>query len=568
MKILLMGNPNVGKSVIFSRLTGAHVISSNYPGTTVGFTKGRIKINGQQAEVIDVPGIYRLEPISKADEVAVKMVAEVAEGDVIINVVDATNLERSLYLTMQLLELGIPMILALNMWDDVKHKGISIDLEKLREFLQVPIIPTVAVAGEGIKELVANIRQAKAPKIHLHTEEERWADIGKITKEAQHITHRHHTFLEKLEDATLMPHTGIPIAILVLLISFAFIRFLGESLINYVMDPFFYRFYGPLIIKLVKITFPSGFFYHILIGNSADFVESLGLLTSGLYVPFGMVLPYIFAFYLVLSLLEDIGYLPRLAVLADTIMHRIGLHGFAIISIVLGFGCNVPGALSTRVLETQREKFIASTLLCTSVPCMAQSAMIIGLVGKHGLAYVFLVYGILTMIGILIGLILDRTLPGESPEIFMEIPSYHIPHLGSLLKKLKMRIMEFLNEAVPLVLVGILIINILTTVGIMNLISSLAAPVATRVWGLPKEVIPAMMIGFLRKDVAVGMLKPLHLSIKQLVIASTVLAVYFPCVATFFVLVKELGLKDMAKATLIMVTISLTVGGAINLLWR
>ena len=336
-----------------------------------------------EAELIDVPGIYRLEPMSRADEVAVKMLSE---GDVIINVVDATNLERSLYLTMQLLEQGIPMILALNMWDDVKHKGINLDLEKLKEFLQVPIIPTVAVAGEGIKELVAHIPQAKAPHIHPHTDEERWVDIGKIIKEAQIITHRHHTLLEKLSDASLTPYTGIPLAILVLLLCFAVIRFLGESLIHYVMDPFFYRLYGPWIIKLVKIAFPSGVMYNILIGNSANFIESLGLLTTGLYVPFGMVLPYIFAFYLVLSILEDVGYLPRLAVLSDTVMHRVGLHGFAVITIILGLGCNVPGALSTRVLETRREKFIASTLLCISVPCMAQSAMIIGLVGRHGLA--------------------------------------------------------------------------------------------------------------------------------------------------------------------------------------
>ncbi|MEW5801540.1 MAG: ferrous iron transporter B [bacterium] len=564
MKILLMGNPNVGKSVIFSRLTGAHVVSSNYPGTTVGFTKGRIWIEGNEAEIIDVPGIYRLEPLSRADEVAVKMLAE---GDIIINVVDATNLERSLYLTMQLMERGIPMVLALNMWDDVKHKGINLDLEKLREFLQVPIIPTVAVAGEGIKELVAHISQARAPHVRQHSDEERWVDIGKIIMDVQLITHRHHTFLEKISDASLMPHTGIPLAILILLLCFAIIRFLGESLIHYVMDPFFYRVYGPWIIRLVKIAFPSGMMYNILIGNSTNFIESLGLLTTGLYVPLGMVLPYIFSFYLILGILEDVGYLPRLAVLADTIMHRVGLHGFAIISIVLGLGCNVPGALSTRVLETRREKFIASTLLCISVPCMAQSAMIIGLVGRYGLVYVFLVYGILMAIGIVTGTILDKVLKGGSPEIFMEIPSYHVPHLGALIKKLRVRVFEFLDEAVPLVLLGIFIINVLNAIGVMKFISLVAAPVATKVWGLPQEVVPAMIIGFLRKDVAVGMLEPLHLSVKQLVTASTILTVYFPCVATFFILLKELGLKDMIKASLIMVAVAITIGGMINFLW-
>lgn len=564
MKILLMGNPNVGKSVIFSRLTGAHVISSNYPGTTVGFTRGQIRIEGEEAELIDVPGVYSLEPISKADEVAVQMLKE---GQLIINVVDATNLERSLYLTMCLIEQGIPMLVALNMWDDVKHKGIQIDLEKLHSFLNVPIIPTVAVTGEGIKELVTQIKEAKVKIVHPRPDEERWAEIGKIIKETQIITHRHHTLLEKLGDASIVPYTGLPIAFLVLLFSFALIRLLGESMIRYIFDPFFYRLYGPMIIRLVNIPFPSGFIHDILLGHSKDFLESMGLLTTGLYVPLSMVFPYVFSFYLVLSCLEDFGYLPRLAVLTDNLMHRIGLHGFAIISIILGLGCNVPGALSTRVLETRREKFIASTLLCISVPCMAQTAVIIGLVGKFGLRYIFLVYGILVTIGIVVGVILDRLLKGESPEIFMEIPPYHIPHFGTLLKKLGIRIREFFNEAVPLVLLGVLLINIFTALGIMNFFALLAGPIVKNIWGLPEQVIPAMLIGFLRKDMAVGMLGPLHLPVKQLVIASTILSIYFPCIATFFILLKELGVKDMIKISSIMVITAITVGGLMHVLW-
>ncbi|MGA1876464.1 MAG: FeoB small GTPase domain-containing protein, partial [bacterium] len=493
-----MGNPNVGKSVIFSRLTGAHVISSNYPGTTVGYTRGRLWIDGQETELIDVPGIYRLEPLSRADEVAIQMLKE---GDIIINVVDATNLERSLYLTMQLLELGIPMIVALNMWDDAKHHGIHIDLEKLSSCLNIPLVPTVAVTGEGIKELVGHIKDAYSSKILHHTDEERWADIGRIIREVQVITHRHHTMSEKLGDISILPHTGLLIAVLILSFSFVLIRFLGEFFIQYILDPFFYRLYGPMIIRLVNIPFPSGIMHDVLIGKSSNFIESLGLLTTGLYVPLGMVLPYVFSFYLVLSFLEDFGYLPRLAVLTDNLMHRLGLHGFAIISIILGLGCNVPGALSTRVLETRREKFIASTLLCISVPCMAQTAVIIGLVGKHGIGYVFLVYGILMSLGMAVGVILDRILPGGSPEIFMEIPPYHIPHLGTLGKKLGMRIRAFLNEAVPLVLFGVLIINILELSGVIEFLGLLAGPLVTGIWGLPHQVIPAMLIGFLRKDV-------------------------------------------------------------------
>jgi ferrous iron transport protein B len=562
-----MGNPNVGKSVIFSRLTGAHVISSNYPGTTVGFTKGYIWLDGLRHEIIDVPGTYTLSPSSKAEEVAVEMLSE---GDLVINVADATNLERSLYLTTQLLETGIPLIIALNMWDDTKHRGISIDLDRLRELIKCPVVPTVAITGQGIKDLVASIPNVRRdlpgqPIESRPLDDERWTHIGHIIKEVQHITHRHHTPLERLGDITMKPLTGIPFAIFVIGLSFTFIRFLGEVLINHLLDPLFERYYVPFILKLVNPAFPSGFFRHILIGESANILESMGLLTTGIYVPVVLVLPYILSFYLVLSFMEDLGYLPRLAILMDTIMHRIGLHGFAIISIILGLGCNVPGALSTRILETRREKFIAGTLLGVSVPCMAQTAMIIGLVGPYGNRFVFFIYGIIFSWGIFVGVLMDKLLKGGSPEIFVEIPTYHVPHLGTLLKKLWMRINGFLNEAIPLVLLGVLIINILHFTGILDLAGSITAPILKHGLGLPSEVISAMIIGFLRKDVAIGLLKPLQLSLKQLIIACTVLTIYFPCLATFFVLLKELGLKDMIKSALIMITSALLVGTILNI---
>ncbi|MGA1844048.1 MAG: FeoB small GTPase domain-containing protein [bacterium] len=568
MKILLMGNPNVGKSVIFSRLTGAHVISSNYPGTTVGFTKGNIWLHGQRHEIIDVPGTYTLNPTSRAEEVAVEMLTE---GDLIINVVDATNLERSLYLTTQLLDREAPVIIALNMWDDTRHRGINIDLDRLRELVRCTVIPTVAVTGEGIKDLVAALPKDADDLVPVLTtacssDDERWTHIGQIIKEVQHISHRHHTFFERLGDATIKPLTGIPFAIFVIGLSFTIVRVLGEGLINRLLDPLFERYYAPFIIKVVELAFPSGIIHHILLGESTSFLESMGLLITGIYVPIVLVLPYILSFYLVLSFLEDSGYLPRLAVLMDTVMHRIGLHGFAVVSFILGLGCNVPGALSTRIMETKREKFIAGTLLGVSVPCMAQTAMIIGLVGPYGNRYVFFIYGVIFSWGILVGVILDRLLKGGSPEIFIEVPGYHVPHLGTLFKKLRMRINGFLNEAVPLVLLGVVIINLLHFLGILELIGAMAAPVLKHGLGLPKEVVSAMIIGFLRKDVAVGLLKPLRLNLKQLIIACTVLTIYFPCLATFFVLLKELGLKDMMKSAFIMIGSSILVGVILNLI--
>ena len=205
MRILLMGNPNVGKSVVFSRLTGVNVIASNYPGTTVGYTRGFMKLGEERVEVIDVPGTYTLEPTSEAEEVARRMLGT---GDIVINVVDATNLERNLYLTLQLLERNIPVIVALNIWDDTRHRGINIELDKLRELLGVPVIPTVATTGQGIKELVGSIPNAASPQTPVRSRDERWATIGSIIEQVQHVTHRHHTWFERLADASVKPLRG------------------------------------------------------------------------------------------------------------------------------------------------------------------------------------------------------------------------------------------------------------------------------------------------------------------------------------------------------------------------
>ena len=565
MRILLMGNPNVGKSVVFSRLTGVNVIASNYPGTTVGYTRGFMKLGEEKVEVIDVPGTYTLEPTSEAEEVARRMLDT---GDIVINVVDATNLERNLYLTLQLLERNIPVIVALNIWDDTKHLGINIELDKLRELLGVPVIPTVATTGQGIKELAGSIPNAASPQTSVRSRDERWATIGSIIEQVQHVTHRHHTWFERLADASVKPLRGGIIALIVMAGAFFVVRFIGESLIGYVLEPLFENLWAPVILRLSSLLGGESFIHHILIGritgDEVNFVESFGLLTSGLYVPFAMVLPYIIAFYLMLGLLEDSGYLPRLAVLMDTIMHRLGLHGYAVIPILLGFGCNVPAILATRILESNRERFIAATLISIAVPCAALQAMIFGLVGERGGQYVAVVYGTLFVVWIILGIILRYAARGFTPELLIEIPPYRLPQWRAVVQKLWMRVYGFLAEALPVILGAILVINILDILGIFGAIANFTAPVVTGLLGLPKEAVTALVIGFLRKDVAVGMLAPLALTAEQLVVGSVVLAMSFPCIATFIVLLRELGVVGMVKATGIMVSAALIVGGLLN----
>jgi ferrous iron transport protein B len=572
-KILLMGNPNAGKSALFSRLTGAKVIISNYPGTTVEFTQGIMHIDGQDREVIDVPGTYTLEPITEAEKVAVRMLEESFEDKesdaVVVNVVEATNLERSLNLTLQLLRRKIPLVLALNVWDETKHRGISIDIEKLEKILKISCVPTCALTGEGIKNLVERIKEAKRGSFD-YKEKEKWHRIGDIIQEVQKISHRHHTFPERLGDLADHPLTGIPLAAGVFFVSFHIIRFIGEWLIGNVGEPIFERLWAPVMLKFSKLLGSTGIVHDILIGRliegEIDFGESFGILTTGLFVPLAAVLPYIFSFYLVLSILEDSGYLPRLAVLLDNAMHRVGLHGYGIIPMILGLGCNVPGALSTRIMETRRERFLAATIMAIAVPCMAQIAMIAGLIGKEGPKGFFLVFGTLFIVWITLGVILNKTMKGHAPELFIEIPPYRFPYWKALFKKVWMRMVWFLREAVPWVLFGVFLINILYATGIIEFIGRIVQPVVSGILGLPTGAVAALVIGFLRKDVAVGMLVPLGLSLKQLIIASVVLTMYFPCAATFAVLIRELGIKDMLKATMIMIGSTLIVGSLLNLI--
>jgi ferrous iron transport protein B len=562
-----MGNPNVGKSVVFNRLTGVNVIASNYPGTTVEFTRGTMSVAGKTVDVIDVPGTYTLDPSCKAEEIACRMLEEI-EDALVINIVDSTNLERSLNLTLQLIKREIPMIVALNFWDETKHKGIHINAERLQEMLKVACMPIVAITGEGIKALVEQMPKAE-PSLFTYDENARWNEIGIILSEVQQITHRHHTLLERLGDATVKPFPGVFLSLVVLFVSFELIRLVGEGLIRYVFDPLFENVWAPVMMKLSGLIGGTGFIHDILIGKlvegGIDFGESFGILTTGLFVPFAAVLPYVFAFYLILSFLEDCGYLPRLAVLVDNVMHRIGLHGMAIIPMMLGLGCNVPGALSTRIMETRRERFLAATLMAIVVPCMAQISMIIGLSGKHGAGALVPIFGSLFIVWLVLGNILNRFLKGQSPEILTDVPPYRIPYLKGLLKKIWMRILWFLREAIPWVLFGVFIVNILYILRIIDFIGNLAAPIVTDIMGLPGEAVGALVIGFLRKDVAVGMLTPLDLTLNQIVVASVVLTMYFPCVATFTVMVKELGILDMIKSAVIMISSAVIVGGILNL---
>ncbi len=570
-RILLFGNPNVGKSAIFTRLTGVRVIVSNYPGTTVEYLSGKIQIDNKDIEVIDVPGTYSLRPESPAEKVAKEFIDKSNPKEtVIVNVIDSTNLERNLNLTLQLLSTKFPVIVLLNFWDETKHKGITIDALKLSELLQIPVIPTVAITGYGIQELREKYSGVKPSKFSVK-ERDIWNLVGKIIKQVQIIEHHHHTFLQVLEEASTHPVLGIVFSAVILSLSFVIIRLIGEGLIGFVFEPLFENLWTPVLLKLSLFLGKGSLLNKILIGEliegKIDFYQSFGLLSTGLFIPVAAVLPYIISFYFVLSILEDTGYLPRLAVLVDRLMHQIGIHGMGIVPMFLACGCNVPGILATRIMETRRERFIAATVMSISIPCVAQTAMIFGLLGKYGLKGIAPVFIALFLVWMITGKIMARYVSGESPEIFTEIPPYRIPHFKVLIKKVWLRVGWFIKEALPFVLIGVLIVNLFYMLGLIDFMSRIFGSLLTKILGLPTEAIVAVFIGFLRKDVAIGMLAPLGLSMGQLITASVVLTMYFPCVATFVVLFKELGFWDTLKASIIMISSALFVGWILNLIY-
>ena len=592
MKILLVGNPNVGKSVIFNRLTGMNVVVSNYPGTTVDYTHGKMRINETKAELIDVPGNYSLDPSSRAEEIAVAMIdGMTGDDDLIINVLDATRLERNLRLTLELIETEKPMIVALNMWDQVEKRGIRIDVERLEGLLGVPVIRTSGMSGEGLRELTEHITDVRSTHPHEPIEESPEAiasDVRTIRKGQPKQRNG------RLHDATIKPLTGIPIAILVLLLSAITIMAVSMSSFMLAVMPFFDTYYVPFVQAVSSSLGGEGFLHDILIGQveggeltTMALFQSMGLLTMAVGVPLA-VLGILIGFYLVLGLLEDSGYLPRLAVLVDSMFHRIGLHGYAIVPTFLGLGCNVIGAFGARVMETRKQRFISMTLMAIAVPCAAQLAMLFALFFGLDMAmegteimageiegfenHILIVFLVLILIYVIGGLLMNRFVRGEKDEgeMLLEIPPYRRPRVSAVLKKLWMRIRMFLTEAIPWLMLGILLINVLYYWGVLDLIGDVASPVIVGLFGLPKEAVLALIVGFLRKDLAVGTLIPLVtggvMGGMQLVIASVILVIYFPCYTTFVVMLRELGIRDMMMSVGIIIGSVLVVGTILRVL--
>jgi len=627
LTIALAGNANVGKSVIFNYLTGLHQHIGNWPGKTVEKAEGTLYHEGYTIDVIDLPGIYSLSTFSIEELISREYIAK-EKPDIVINVIDSTAPERNLFFTLQLLELGRPMIVALNQMDLAKKKGISINIKKLEKSLGIPVIPVIATQGEGVHDLIDESiklvkKEYKKPKKIKYGKEveneiqklikrldnidldypkrflaikllEGDEEIKKMIEEVDpkiiKIAEKHAKKIEcihghfrstiiacerykiandivrgcvvfgapkvslsdKLHELTVHKIWGYPIMIFLVLSLFFVVfnvgNFFSENLLNVFMN--------------LESVFEEYF------GNEIASKLAFGVF-EGLVAGITIVIPYILPFYIVLGLLEDSGYLSRIAFLTDNLMHKMGLHGKAFIPMILGYGCNVPACLGCRIMETQRERLIA-IFVTTLIPCAAVTTIILGLVGRYvGIGWVFLLYVINLMIVFILGRLAFKILPGEPTGLIMEMHSYRMPHLNTVLKQAWFRIKDFIYIAFPLIIICSFLIKVLEVADLLRFLENLMMPITVDWLGLPPSSGIALIFGIPRKELTLIILAARSGTTNfaeiftpiQMIIFSLVTMLYIPCIATVAALIKEIGWKRALFITIFEIFFAIAVGG-------
>ncbi len=558
-RFLLMGNPNVGKSVIFSKLTGLNAHAANYTGTTVSYTSGTVVAQGQQAVLIDVPGTYSLDsPSSPAEKIAAEMLAQGANA--VIFVLDATNLERNLNLALQVAQRGLPVVYALNLSDVATQRGTVIDDKGLAKELSAPVITTVATRNQGLRALLEKTAQAALdcpPEPLEPAYSQYWEQAAAIAAQVEKQQEYSPGFWERMGDLTLKPWPGLPIAVLALSAMLGLVVGGGKALRSLLLLPLVNDLYAPWISSLVSSVVPAGVLQNILIGE-------YGALIKGVEWPFALILPYVFLFYVALSLLEDTGYMPRLGVLVDNLFRKMGIQGGNIVPFIMGYGCAVPAILGTRAATSQRERLMVTTLVCLAVPCVAQTGAFIALLGDHSLAALLAVY-LFSLVAIFTaGLVLNKMVRGETPPMLMEIPNLLPPDGRALAKKIWLRTRHFMLEAeIPMVL-GIAIAALLAETGALESFGRFIAPLVTGWLGLPPEATLGLILGIIRRELAVLPLLELNLTTFQLFVGSIVALFYLPCLSVLAVIIREFNLKTALAIALFTIVAAFLVGGLIN----
>jgi len=632
ISIALAGNPNVGKSVIFNHLTGLHQHVGNWPGKTVERCEGTLYYKGYFIDVVDLPGIYSLTPYSMEEMVSREYIA-IRNPDFVINIVDATHLERNLLLTLQLLELQKPMILSLNMINLTEKIGIEINEKELEEILGIPIVPTIAIYGTGISKLlnagiklINNIPKASNYKIIKYGKEvedeiekiilllgninskypKRWLAIKVLEKDAavkEIITKEMPGVLIEAEKSTILLekihghdssvvvadercHAVSQIIKKVVRIEVSLRVPLSEKLDRVFCDRIWgYPILAIILALIFGIIFEFGNWFSLFLENIFSgvipwyeniFGNSLLALIGqsaidGILAMMFLVLPYVLPFYVILFLLEDWGYLARVAFLLDGLMHKIGVHGKAFIPLMLGYGCSVPACLSCKIMETHKERFLTA-FLTTLIPCAARTVIIMGLVGKFvGIFWALGLYVFNLLIVFILGKIAFKILPGESTELIMEMPDFRTPNIKTILIQTWLRIKDFIYIAAPIVIISGMAVQGLYAFGLLDSVADFLSPITVGWFGLPAATGILLIFGILRKELILLMLAALIgtvnfleiLSPVQMITLAIVSVFYVPCVATIVVLWKEFGWKRAIAVSLFEVFFAIGLGGLV-----
>ena len=569
--VVLVGNPNVGKSVVFNALTGTYVDVSNFPGTTVELTRGRIG----EHDLVDTPGVYGVSSFNDEETVARDIIVS---GDIIINVVDAVHLERDLFLTLQLVDMDKRMVVALNMADEARKRGVGIDRDLLEDLLGVPVVETVAVDGKGIDDLIAALPRARTGHADVELERdivemvahtgtraeallvlegdpfisERHGIEPADTRDAIYLRRRHRvndlcghvitestqgaSFSAKLSHAMMHPLTGVPLLLALLVVMYVVIgQWIAGGVVGFLEGDIMNAHYVPFIQGLVGRLFaPGSPVYTILAGE-------FGVLTMTPTYLLAVILPLVAGFYALLALLEDSGYLPRIAALTDRSLTSMGLNGRAIIPLILGLGCITMGTLTTRILGSKRERFIATALMAIAVPCSAQIAVIAALMTKTGPAYAAAYFGILMAVFVAVGTVLNKLVPGTSTDLLIDLPSLRIPRLDNVVRKTGMKVYHFMKEVTVFFVVGAVLISTLQVTGVIDWIMQVARPLTVGWLGLPPQAARAFVMGFVRRDFGAAGFFTMNLSDAQLLVAMVTITRFVPCIASTMVVLKERG---------------------------
>lgn len=573
-KLLLIGNPNVGKSVVFSALTGVHVMSSNYAGTTVTYTKAKITLDDKEYQLIDVPGTYSLNATSEAEQVAVNFMNSGAKA--VICVLDATNLTRNLNLALEVQQYDVPVIYLLNLMDIASRKGIIVNPVELSEELGAIVIPTVAVKNQGLEELKkklsslfaenqtveTDVAEAKSDETEATettplTQEEMWKRSQSIADKCSSTTEIKLTKLDKLGSAMVKPYPGTPLAILIMVVALGLIVGGGKALRVVLFIPLINNTLVPLIQNVIGSFGLPEMLENILIGDCGIFVISFEWILS-------LILPYVVLFYVVFTFLEDCGVLPRMAVLFDNIMRKMGVQGGSLISLVMGYGCAVPAIIGTRNATTRKERIIITSMVCFAVPCISQIGALSGLLGDTPLLLLG-VFALSFVVIAAVGFVVGKLLQGKIDPILIEIPNLLMPEKKAYSKKLLVRLKSFVLEAEGPMMLAIVIASICIETGIMDVVSTACEPFIATVLGLPKEAVSGLLLGIIRREMTVFALAGMELTNLQLFVGATVSLLYLPCLSVFGVIAKEFDAKVALGIGVGTFTTAIGLGAVVNL---